>query len=122
MPQGMVGAFAPSADMTSMNTTLYVHQSSLDEYKDSVGDYFLKVLPLEDSTNGIKAITDDGIKIYSSGNTVMVTGLKNNTEVRFYSIDGMLLAKSQVHSNPIPVGIPIVFARQEACRGMPCLE
>lgn len=113
MPQGMVGAFAPSADMTSMNTTLYVHQSSLDEYKDSVGDYFLKVLPLEDSTNGIKAITDDGIKIYSSGNTVMVTGLKNNTEVRFYSIDGMLLAKKKAQGSNVcqPFHSPIVIVR-----------
>ena len=109
----MVGAFAPSADMTRSNTTLYVPQSSFEEYKDSVGDYFLEVLPLEDSTDGIRTITDDGIKIYSSGKTVMVTGLKDNTEVRFYSIDGDLLAKTRAQGSNVCQSFhsPIVIVR-----------
>lgn len=74
------------------NTTLYVPASSVEAYKQVVGQYFKEVLPLTET--GINQPNFDGMTISANQGSIIISGLKDGTQVRFYAVDGKCIGES----------------------------
>lgn len=71
--------------------TLYVPASSVESYKQVVGQYFKAILPLAETD--IDGPSLDGIAIAASHGNIVISGLKDGSQVKLYAIDGKYIGE-----------------------------
>ncbi len=68
---------------------VYVPKTYIQDYKDALGSEYSYIYALDDVTSiDINQAKTRGIVATSHGGIVMLSGLDNGEEVRFYSVDG----------------------------------
>ena len=72
--------------------TLYVPASSVEAYKQEVGQYFKAILPLAET--GINQPSLDGIAISANHGNIVISGLTDGTPVKLYAVDGKYIGES----------------------------
>lgn len=70
----------------------YVPASSVEAYKQAVGQYFKEILPLTET--GVNLPNLDGMTISAKQGCIMISGLKDGTQVRLYAVDGKYIGES----------------------------
>lgn len=91
--------------------SLYVPSSSVDAYKQAVGQYFKAILPLVETGINQHALAD--ITISNNHGNIVISGLKNGTQVKFYAIDGKYIGESTATQGSVffCCNVPAVIAK-----------
>ena len=79
--------------------TLYVPASSVEAYKQAVGQYFKAILPLAET--GINQPSLDGIAISASYGNIVISGLTDGTPVKLYAVDGKYIGESIAYQGSV---------------------
>lgn len=82
----------PKNVLTKDFLSLYVPSSSLEAYKQAVGQYFKAILPLAETSINQLGLAD--MTISTNHGYIIISGLKNGTQVKLYAVDGKYIGES----------------------------
>jgi hypothetical protein len=98
-----------SYTFSGVNTTicnLYVPFGSKSTYSSSAGwSQFLKIIDTEFITK-VEILSNESVKIFISNSVLIIEGIRPNSYVNIYSINGILVNKFEALSNKIDIQLP----------------